>query len=578
MKSSELKKKYIEFFKKKNHKEIMDHSLIPENDPTVLFTTAGMHPLVPYLLGQKHAQGKRLVNSQKCLRTDDIDEVGDDIHLTFFEMLGNWSLRDYWKEEAINYTFEFFTKILKIDKKKLNVTCFKGDKDAPKDSESYEIFKKLGIPDDRIYFLGKKENWWGPAGKYGPCGPCSEIFYDTGKKKCSKKCNPSCSCGKFVELGNNVFMEYNKTSKGFERLKQGVVDFGGGYERLVMLIQKKKNVFETDLFENIIKRIKKLSKNYNETYARIIADHLRACCFILDEKVKPSNVEQGYILRRLLRRGIRYGKLMGMEDGFVCDILKVVIKDYGKAFKYLNYSENFILREAMDEEKKFEVTLEKGLIEFEKLNFKKKVSGKDAFYLYQSFGFPIEVIKDLAKEKNLKVDEKGFNEEFVKHQEVSRKGSEVKFKSGLSDSSEEVTNLHTATHLLHKALQEVLGGDVKQKGSNITKERLRFDFSFDRKLTDEEVRKVEGIVNSKIKEGLDVVKEEMSVEEAKKKGADGVFENKYGEKVSVYSIGDYSKEICAGPHVKNTNELGRFKIIKEQSVSAGVRRIKAILE
>jgi len=574
MKSSELKREYIEFFKKKNHKQVKDSSLIPENDPTVLFTTAGMHPLVPYLLGQEHPQGKRLVNSQKCLRTDDIKEVGDNSHLTFFEMLGNWSLGDYWKEEAITYTFEFFTKILGIDKNKLNVTCFKGDKESPKDVESYNNYKKKGIPDEKIYFLGKKENWWGPAGKHGPCGPCSEIFYDTGKKKCNPNCNPSCNCGKYVELGNNVFMEYNKTSRGFERLKKRVVDFGGGFERILMMLQNKKNVFETDLFEDIIRIIKELSKNYNENHARIIADHLRASCFILNEKIKPSNVEQGYILRRLLRRSIRYGKLMGIKDNFVCDILKVIINDY----KEFDLDKEFILREARDEENKFKITLERGLKEFDKMKFDKIISGMDAFYLYQSFGFPIEVIKDLAKERGLKVNEKGFNKEFLKHQEVSRKGSDIKFKSGLADNSIEVMKLHTATHLLHKALQEVLDKNIKQKGSNITKERLRFDFSFDRKLTEDEIKKAEDLVNSKIKKGLKVVKEEMSVSEAKKKGAFGIFEDKYGEKVSVYSIGGYSKEICAGPHAKNTKELGNFKIKKQDSVSAGVRRIKAILE
>jgi len=574
MKASKLKKKYIEFFKKKNHKQIKDSSLIPENDPTVLFTTAGMHPLVPYLLGQEHPQGNKLVNSQRCLRTDDIEEVGDDFHLTFFEMLGNWSLGDYWKKEAINYTFEFFTEILKLDKDKLNFTCFKGDKDAPKDVESYNVYKEIGISDKRIYFLDRKENWWGPVGNSGPCGPCSEIFYDTGKKKCGEKCNPSCNCGKYVELGNNVFMEYNKSIRGYEILEQKNVDFGGGYERLVMLMQDKKNVFETDLFKDIIKKIKKLSKNYNEEYGKIIADHLRASCFILGEKVKPSNVEQGYILRRLLRRSIRYGNLMGMKEDFVCDILKVVIKNY----KEFNLDKEFILREAKDEEKKFEVTLENGLREFEKLKFDKEINGKDAFYLYQSFGFPIEVIKDLGKERNLIVDVEGFNKEFIKHQKVSRKGSDIKFKSGLADNSMEVMKLHTATHLLHKALQEILGKDVKQKGSNITKERLRFDFSFNRKLTGEEVKKVEDLINSKIKESLNIDKKEIGVSEAKKKGALGIFEDKYGEKVNVYSIGDYSKEICAGPHVKNTKELGNFKIKKQDSVSAGVRRIKAILE
>jgi len=575
MKSSEIKRKYIEFFKKYNHKEIINFSLIPENDPTVLFTTAGMHPLVPYLLGQKHPQGKRLVNLQKCIRTQDIDEVGDNIHLTFFQMLGNWSLGDYWKEEAIKLSFEFLTKELNIPKEKIGVSIFKGDKDAPKDLESEKIWLSLGIKKERIRALPKEDNWWGPAGRYGPCGPDTEMFV-YANDKVPKEFNPK---GKnWVEIWNDVFMQYNKTEKGYEELAQKNVDTGFGLERAATILQNKSSVYETDLFVNIIRRIKSLSKKDDKKAIRIIADHLRASCFILAELVKPSNAEQGYVLRRLLRRSIRYGRLIGIEKNFIPEILNVVINDYKNDYASLEKNRDFILMNAKLEEEKFQNSLEKGLNEFNKLNFKKIISGKDAFYLYQSFGFPIEVIKDIAREKGLKVDEKEFNMEFEKHQEISRVGSEKKFKSGLADHSEQTTKLHTATHLLLQSLKEVLHHGIKQMGSNITPERTRFDFSFPRALTKEEIKKIEDKVNEIIKKDLKVARTEMPFKEAMNKGVNAFFNEKYPEVVSVYSIGDYSKEVCTGPHVEHTGMIGHFKIIKEESSSAGVRRIKAILE
>ena len=575
MKSSEIKRRYIEFFKGHAHKEIINFSLIPENDPTVLFTTAGMHPLVPYLLSQKHPQGKRLVNIQKCIRTQDINEIGDDYHLTFFEMLGNWSLGDYWKEEAIKLSFEFLTKELKIPKERLAASIFKGDKDAPKDIESEKIWLSLGIPEKRIKALPKEDNWWGPAGIYGPCGPDTEMFVYL-KEKAPREFNPDDKG--WVEIWNDVFMQYNKTQNGYEELKQKNVDTGFGLERAAMIMQNKNSVFETDLFINIINKIKSLSNKNDEKAIRIIADHLRASCFILAELIKPSNVEQGYILRRLLRRCIRYGKLLEIKENFIPQVLEVVINDYKSDYHNLENNRKFILENAKLEEEKFLTSLERGLNEFNKLNFKKVISGKDAFYLYQSFGFPIEIIKDLAKEKGLTVNEKEFEKEFEKHQEISRIGSEQKFKSGLADNSEQTTKLHTATHLLLQALKYVLKQDIKQMGSNITPERTRFDFSFPRALTKEEIKKIEDKVNEIIKKDMKVTRMEMPFAEAMKKGVNAFFKEKYPEVVSVYCVGDFSKEVCTGPHVTHTGVLGKFKIIKEESSSAGVRRIKAVLE
>lgn len=586
MKANELRKKYLDFFKSKKHAIIESASLIPEHDPTVLFTTAGMHPLVPFLMGQRHPLGKRLADVQKCIRTGDIDEVGDASHLTFFEMLGNWSLGDYFKKEAIEWSFEFLTNVLGFDSEKLSVTCFAGDKDAPKDEESAKVWKSLGIPEKRIYFLPKSDNWWGPAGKTGPCGPDTEMFIDTGKDKCSPECRPGCGCGKYFEIWNDVFMEFNKKEDGsYEKLKQQNVDTGMGIERTIAMLQGKSNVYEIELFVPLINEVKKLAKANNFTHeqqrgVRIICDHIRAASFILgDERgVAPSNVDQGYILRRFIRRAIRHGKLLGIEGDLCRPLAKLVIEMYKNSYPELSKNKKFIMDELLKEEDKFRKTLEKGLKEFEKIS-DKDISGKDAFLLFQSYGFPFEMVRELANEKGIKVDEDGFNKEFKKHQELSRVGAEKRFKGGLSEASEITSKLHTATHLLGKALRKVLkNSDIKQKGSNITPERLRYDFNFDRKLTAEELKKVEDEVNKVIEKGLEIKREEMELDKAIQSGAEAEFGAKYPPKVSVYSVGDYSKEICMGPHVENTSELGHFKIIKEESVAAGIRRIKAVLE
>ena len=583
--AEKLEKKFLEFFKEKKHAIIPSASLIPENDPTVLFTTAGMHPLVPYLMGQSHPSGKRLANNQKCVRTGDIDEVGDPSHLTFFFMLGNWSLGDYFKKEAIEWSIEFLTskKWLGLDKEKLYVTCFKGDKDAPKDEESAKVWESLGIPKERIFFNTKEDNWWGPAGKTGPCGPDTEMFYDTGKQPCGKDCKPGCNCGKYFEIWNDVFMQYNKTDAGkFESLKQKNVDTGMGLERTTAMLQGKETVFETELFKPIIDKISELSKQDLVKSKRIVADHLRASCFILAEGrgIVPSNVEHGYVLRRLIRRSIRHARLLGLEGNFCRQIAEVVVEIYGKHWPSLKKNSELIFLELEREEERFSKVLSNGLKMFEKVLRKEgKISGKEAFLLYQSFGFPLEMTLELAEERGIKVDKKVFEKEFEKHQALSRKSTEGKFKSGLQDHGEATVKLHTATHLLHAALRKVLGEHVQQKGSNITPERLRFDFSNPEKVSKEQLEEVEKLVNEQIEKGIELQREEMSLEEAKNKGALAFFGEKYKpEKVSVYTIGDVSKEVCTGPHVKNTKEIGKFKIVKEESISAGVRRIKAVVE
>lgn len=576
--AKELKRKYIDFFKSKGHVEIKSAPLIPENDPTVLFTPAGMHPLVPYLLGEPHPAGKRLVNVQKCLRTDDIDDVGDAFHNTFFEMLGNWSLGDYFKKEAIEFAFEFLTKVLKIDINKISVTVFEGDEDAPRDDEAIRIWKSLGIPEERIFLNPKKDNWWGPVGERGPCGPDTEIFYDTGKDKCSENCKPGCKCGKYFEIWNLVFMEYNKSENGYEPLKQKNVDTGMGVERTTAILQGKDNVYDTELFLPIIEKIRENSKIMDLRHERIIADHIRASTFALSEGLLPSNVERGYILRRLIRRAIRSCYVIKCDASLLSELANIVINIYHEDYPELLRSKSFIIDTLQEEIKRFEKTIKRGLNFFEKIAEKEKyIDGKNAFLLYQSYGFPLELIKEIAKERNIVVDEKGFKEEYKKHQEISRTASKGMFKGGLLDSSEISKKYHTATHLLHQALRDVLGNHVRQMGSNITPERLRFDFTHDKKLTKEEIEMIEKIVNEKIREGLEVKRIDMPLEEAKKIGALGFFEDKYGDIVSVYMIGDYSKEICGGPHVDNTSKLGVFKIIKEEGVAAGIRRIKAIL-
>ncbi|MBS3080776.1 alanine--tRNA ligase [Candidatus Pacearchaeota archaeon] len=587
MNRKQLIKKYIEFFKKKKHKEIPNSSLIPVDDPTVLFTTAGMHPLVPYFLGQKHPLGKKLVNVQKCIRTQDIEEVGDSYHHTFFEMLGNWSLGDYWKKEAIEWSFEFLTKELKIPIEKLAVSVFKGDKDASRDNESYEIWRRLGIPDKRIAFLPKENNWWGPAGKTGPCGPDTEMFFYK-KDKVPETFNPKDE--NWIEIWNDVLMQYEKNINGkYREAKQKNIDTGMGVERTVAVLNKLNDNYLTDCFLSIIKKIEKISnKKYSSDKEitrsmRIIADHIKASVFIIADGVKPGNIERGYVLRRLIRRAIRFGRNLGLKE-FVKESAMPVFEIYDD-YKELKEHKNEILNELAVEEKKFLQTLEKGIAIFNKItNNKKTISGKDAFLLYQSYGFPLEITKELAKEKGINVDKQEFLKEEKKHQELSRKATEGIFKSGLADYSEKTVRMHTATHLLNESLRRVLGDEVKQRGSNITPERLRFDFSFGRKLTEEKIKKVEDLVNEKIKQNLDVVKVEMPLEQALNSGAQAEFGHKYPDIVSVYTIIDkkekqgwFSKEICTGPHVKNTKEIGKFKILKEESVAAGIRRIKAVV-
>jgi len=584
---TDLIKKYIKFFESKNHKEIPNSSLIPVNDPTVLFTTAGMHPLVPYLTGQKHPLGKRLVNVQRCIRTDDIEEVGDNTHHTFFEMLGNWSLGDYFKKEAIEFSFEFLTKILKIPLDKLAVTCFAGDKDSEKDQESYKMWVSLGIPEERIAFLPKKNNWWGPAGQVGPCGPDTEMFYWSKNSKVPKKFDPEDN--NWVEIWNDVFMQYEKNKEGnYNPLKQKNVDTGMGVERTVAALNNLDDNYETTLFKPIIEEIEKIShKKYqeNKKEMRIIADHIKAAVFIISDGISPSNTGQGYILRRLIRRAIRYGKILNIEVNFITKISEKIFKIY-KDYSDLENNKNNIIIKLDEEENKFRKTVERGIRQFEKISAEQKhLSGKDAFLLFQSYGFPIEMTEEMCNEKNIKLNKKEFQEEYEKHQQLSRTTSAGMFKSGLSDHSEKTTKLHTTTHILNEALSRVLGPEVAQRGSNITQERTRFDFVFSRKLTDKEIEEIEEIANKVVKKGLTMKSEELSYKEAISSGAKGEFGHKYPEKVSVYTIidkdekkGYFSREICTGPHVKNTKEIGKIKIIEQSSVSAGIRRIKAIVE
>lgn len=591
MKSRELRRLYIDFFIKHDHKEIFSASLIPENDPSVLFTTAGMHPLVPYLLGEKHPSGNRLTDFQKCLRTGDIDEVGDASHLTFFEMMGNWSLNDYFKKESIEMSHEFLTKVLNIPQEKLFVTVFSGDEYAPRDMMTHDIWRGLGYPEDHIYFYPRKENWWGPAGETGPCGPDTEIFYDTGKPKCGPNCGPACNCGKYVEIWNNVFMEYNKTTDGdYVKLPIHNVDTGLGLERVLAIINGEKSVYDTELFQPIIEKISEITgvsySNADEETLfafRVIADHMRAATFVLgdDKAVTPSNVDQGYVLRRILRRTMRFLRKLNASAGSMVEIAKVIVDNYCDVYEELGRNSEFIYSQLNKEETTFGKTLENGMKvatkALEKLSEGETVDGETVFHLYDTFGFPLELTQELAAEKHLLVDVDGFNKKFEEHQEKSRMGAEKKFKGGLADTTAETSRLHTATHLLNGALRRVLGPEVFQKGSNITSERLRFDFSFDRKMTDEEIAEVTRIVNEAIEKDIPVVCEEMTVEEAKAAGAIGVFGDKYGERVKVYTIGEYSKEICGGPHAEHTGELKSFKILKESSSSAGVRRIKAVI-
>ena len=666
MTAANLRSLFIEFFVDHGHTVIPSASLIPENDPTVLFTTAGMHPLVPYLMGQPHPAGTRLVNVQKCVRTGDIDDVGDKSHLTFFEMLGNWSLGDYFKKEMIPWSWEFLTspKYLGLNPDRLAFSVFEGDENAPRDQESFELWVKAGAKPEQIFFLPKENNWWGPAGQTGPCGPDTEMFIVRDQEPCGPDCSPACDCGRYLEIWNDVFMQYEKLADGsYVPLKHQNVDTGMGLERTISVLTGKDTVYETDLFSGIIGKIEELSgKRYQggdeETVKafRIIADHLRTATFILGDTrgVSPSNVDQGYVLRRLIRRAVRHGMSLEMPEGFTADVAMVIISQYQSVYPELRDNRSFVLEQLLLEEKRFARTLKQGVKEFEKMLFRmedsikkmdslkeelrstlfkeedltrlaqareamknigstlrptpeaqafiqelkevgqavdtikafkgkmderlknvKTIAGRDAFKLYDTYGFPVEITMEMAKERGLKVDEKDFEERFRQHQKTSQAGAEHRFKGGLADSSEQTTRLHTATHLLQAALRKVLGDEVGQKGSNITAERLRFDFTFGRKMTPDEVKEVERLVNEAIQANAPITMEEMTVEEAKNQGAIGLFEERYGDKVRVYSMGNFSKEICGGPHAKNTGELGSFKIQKEESSSAGVRRIKA---
>jgi alanyl-tRNA synthetase len=594
MRPDELREMYLKFFEGKGHSTISGSSLIPENDPTVLFTTAGMHPLVPYLLGEPHPSGTRLCNVQKCIRTGDIESVGDSSHLTFFEMLGNWSLGDYFKEEAITWSFEFLTssEYLGFNPDQLHVSVFAGNETVPVDEESIRIWEKLGIPRERIFELPMEDNWWGPAGKTGPCGPDTEMFIDTGKAECGSECRPGCSCGKYFEIWNDVFMQYRKTDSGsFEPLSQRNVDTGMGVERTVAMLQGKASVFETELFTPIIEAISEGSGRDMQADAdtgqafRVISDHLRSAVFILgDERgVVPGNLGQGYVLRRLIRRSVRFARNIGMQEGFSGPIAERIIENYKHAYPELETHRERVLSELMTEEARFEKTLNRGTVELSKVLEQMKVhnqsvvSGRVAFRLFDTYGFPLEFTEEICSEQGLSVDRKGFEKAFKKHREVSKQGAES-FKGGLGDHSEATTRLHTATHLLHKSLQLVLGDHVQQKGSNITPKRLRFDFSHPAKMTDEEKQKVQDMVNEVIQKDLSVAMEVMTLGEARESGATALFSGKYGEQVKVYTMGDFSKEVCGGPHVERTGELGHFRIKKEGSSSAGVRRIRAVLE
>ena len=648
--SNELRSMFLKFFQDHGHAVISSASVIPENDPTVLFTTAGMHPLVPYLMGQKHPAGHRLTDVQKCVRTGDIDDVGDFSHLTFFEMLGNWSLGDYFKKEMIPWSWEFLTseKYLGLPKDRLAFTVFEGDEDCPRDEESANLWRSCGVADDHLFYLPKENNWWGPAGITGPCGPDTEMFIITDKEPCGPNCSPACSCGRYLEIWNDVFMQYNKNAEGkFEPLSQKNVDTGMGLERTICVLNGKKSVYDTDAFTGILAKIAELSgKTYGSDEAttkafRIIADHMRTSTFIMgdDRGVSPSNVDQGYVLRRLIRRAVRYGMGIGMPDGFTGEIAKVIIAQYCEVYPELKRNEHFVLEQLSLEENRFAKTLRQGEKEFDKiynnvcqtratlesiLSAENKLAqaqeyvqtkklrpspdmlpiieaanagdeaavaaavkarmeslsmmdGRSAFKLYDTYGVPIEMTMERAREKGLTVDQNDFAQRFKQHQATSQAGAEQRFKGGLADHSAQSARLHTATHLLHAALRKVLGDEVAQKGSNITAERLRFDFSFGRKMTKEELAEVERLVNEAIAAKAPITCREMTVPEAKAEGAIGLFASKYGEQVKVYTMGAFSKEICGGPHAANTGDLKSFKIQKEESSSAGVRRIKAVI-
>ncbi len=589
MKINELRSIYLKFFKEKGHSVIVSASLFPEDDPSVLFTSAGMHPLVPYLLGQTHPEGIRLTNFQKCIRTTDIEDVGDTTHLTFFEMLGNWSLGDYWKKEAITWSYEFLTskKWLGFDPDKLSVTIFTGDEDSPRDDEAAEVWKSVGIPDERIYFLGKEDNWW-IAGNSGPCGPCSEMFIEVDEiPKCGPDCRPGCHCGHYVEVWNDVFMMYNKSEDGkYTPLKQQSIDTGMGVERTAAMLQGVPSVFDTEAFIPLIEKIKELSSmeeftEEEDTQIRIIADHVRSAIMIMadDRQVGPSNVEQGYIVRRLLRKAIHSADRLNIGTGFMIELTDIVVDMFKDVYKEVERNQEFIVKNLKGEEDKFRKTLTKALRRFDRIfQESNTITGQDAFLLFTSFGLPLEMTRDLAEERGIAIDMEQFTKQFEEHREKSRTATQGKFKGGLADHSEEITKLHTATHLLQTALRKVLGNEVTQNGSNITDERLRFDFTFSRKLTPEEVEQVEKMINDIIAQDLAVEQSFMKYDDAIAKGALAFFKENYGEEVSVYNIGEFSLELCGGPHVESTAVLGKFRIAKQKKIGAGIVRIRAVLE
>ena len=589
MKISELRSMYLKFFKEKGHSVIASASLFPEDDPSVLFTSAGMHPLVPYLLGQPHPEGIRLTNVQKCIRTTDIEDVGDTTHLTFFEMLGNWSLGDYWKKEAITWSYEFLTskKWLGFDPNKLSVTIFAGDKDSPRDDEAAEVWRSVGIPDERIYFLGKEDNWW-IAGNSGPCGPCSEMFIEVDEiPKCGPDCRPGCHCGHFVEVWNDVFMMYNKSEDGkYTPLKQQSIDTGMGVERTAAMLQGVPSVFDTEAFIPLIGKIKELSSmeefsEEEDTQIRIIADHVRSAIMIMadDRQIGPSNVEQGYIVRRLLRKAIHSADRLNIGTGFMIELTDIVVDMFNDIYKEVERNQEFIIKNLKAEEEKFRKTLTKALRRFDRIfQESNTITGQDAFLLFTSFGLPLEMTRDLAEERGIAIDMEQFTKQFEEHREKSRTATQGKFKGGLADHSEEITKLHTATHLLQTALRKVLGNEVTQNGSNITDERLRFDFTFSRKLTPDEVEQVEKMINDVIAQDIAVEQSFMKYDDAIAKGALAFFKENYGEEVSVYNIGEFSLELCGGPHVESTAVLGKFRIAKQKKIGAGIVRIRAVLE
>lgn len=589
MQGDGLRRSFLDFFHERGHAIIPSAPLVPEHDPTVLFTTAGMHPLVPYLLGEPHALGKRLTNVQKCLRTDDIEEVGDATHGTFFEMLGFWSLGDYWKPDSLRWTLEWFTRVLGLDQERISVTVFAGDADAPRDDEAVAVWRDLGIPDERIYYLPKKDNWWGPAGKTGPCGPDSELFYDTGKPPHGPGCQPGCDCGKYVEIGNNVFLQYNKTAEGrFEPLAQRNVDVGLGLERILAMLDGT-TLYETDLFASLMARIDALRHEGSADAAlvtrlrRILADHLRAAVFLIADGVVPGNVERNYISRRLIRRAVRSGHALGMAAPFTAEIGAAVIARFGGVYPELTQQAEMILGELTREEERFGQTLARGLREFDRVERELRaagatvVPGEQVFRLFDTYGFPPTLTAELAREHGLEADMAGYEEHFRHHQEQSRAANQEKFAGGLADHSARTTQLHTATHLLQQALRDVLGDHVHQLGSNITTERLRFDFSHPTRLSPDEIRQVEEHVNAQIARDLPVSMALMPLQEALAEGALAFFGERYPETVKVYRIGDYSLEVCGGPHVPHTLGMGRFRILKAESIGQGVQRIRADL-